>query len=505
MANTIPIAGWVRDEVRFELDRWTKIQDCLYGEKAVKLKTTTYLPMPNPEDLSTENKARYAAYLERAVFYNVTRRTLDGLVGQVFMRNPIVKLPPILEDLTSDVDGAGVSLDQQAKKCLSFTMSYGRSGLLADYPPVDTVTTVADQEEGNIRPTITLYSPWQIINWRTTVVGARKLLSLIVLQEVYTDEDDGFQAVLETRWRVLRLVPTPTGFVYTVEIWETENESPTQTWIPRNSSGQPFAEIPFIFVGSMNNDSELDPPPLIDLATLNIAHYRNSADYEESCYIVGQPTPYFAGLTKTWVDEVLKGKVMLGSRAAVPLPEGGSAGLLQVNTNTMPFEAMQHKERQMVALGAKLVEQRDVQRTFGEAQMEASAETSILATAAKNVATAYTEALEWCAEFAGISETAADTSVIFELNTDFPAARMSPEERAQLVAEWQAGGISYTEMRDHLRKAGVATEDDEKVKTENEKDSMRMSATAIGSNPGNSLTGGTNNNRKAPQQDGKTQ
>ena len=95
----------------------------------------------------------------------------------------------------------------------------------------------------------------------------------------------------------------------------------------------------------------------------------------------------------------LKGEVQLGSRAAVPLPEGGSMGLIQASANSMPKEAMDTKERQMVALGAKLVEQKQVQRTATEAGLENASETSVLASAANNTAEAFRKALKWCMEF----------------------------------------------------------------------------------------------------------
>src|SRR3546814_14860468 len=93
--------------------------------------------------------------------------------------------------------------------------------------------------------------------------------------------------------------------------------------------------------------------------------------------MVGQPTAWFSGLTKDWVEDVFRGRVFLGSRAAIPLPTGGQAGLLQVNPNSMPKEAMDQKERQMVALGAKLITQASVSRTLGEAQIEESSANSI--------------------------------------------------------------------------------------------------------------------------------
>jgi hypothetical protein len=43
-----------------------------------------------------------------------------------------------------DVDGAGVSLDQQSRKALSHTIAYGRAGMLTDYPTTEGPATVKE-------------------------------------------------------------------------------------------------------------------------------------------------------------------------------------------------------------------------------------------------------------------------------------------------------------------------------------------------------------------------
>ena len=52
--------------------------------------------------------------------------------------------------------------------------------------------------------------------------------------------------------------------------------------------------IPFTFIGATNNDHTIDDAPLLPLAELNIGHFRNSADNEESSFVVGQPTLFIA-------------------------------------------------------------------------------------------------------------------------------------------------------------------------------------------------------------------
>ena len=59
---------------------------------------------------------------------------------------------------------------------------------------------------------------------------------------------------------------------------------------PRQSGGAPWKEIPFIIPGSVNNDPCVDPVTLYDLADVNLAHYRNSADFELNLHIHGSGT-----------------------------------------------------------------------------------------------------------------------------------------------------------------------------------------------------------------------
>lgn len=469
----MPNVAFVRKDLKALLPLYKAIRDAIDGEVKIKAGKTKYLPQPNAEDESEENVARYDAYIERAVFYNVTARTLKGLVGQIFIKDPVIENPSLLNIVVEDANGGGVSITQSSKKAVGYVLSHGRAGLFVDYPATEGPATRAQLEAGDIRPTLNLYAPWRVLNWRTTKRGAREILSLVVLSETYVQSDDGFEMKEAEQFRVLRLGKSQDNVqkgidesedVYTVEVWRKEGGKfgISESYQPRDSSGALLKEIPFTFIGSENNDVDIDNPPLYDLASLNIAHYRNSADYEESCFIVGQPTPYFAGLTEEWVKNVMGGTVTLGSRGAVPLPEGGSAGLLQAESNTMPKEAMEHKERQMVALGAKLVEQQTVQRTATEADLEATSENSTLSSSAKNVSAAYKWGLELCAVFVGAPET----GIVFELNTEFDISNMTPQERAQLISEWQAGAISFTEMRENLRKVGVAKLDDDKAKTE---------------------------------------
>jgi hypothetical protein len=182
-----------------------------------------------------------------------------------------------------------------------------------------------DMMSGGAQATITHYDAESIINWRTMKVGSKHVLSLVVLQEVH-EEPDGYGLTCETQYRELALQDG----VYTVRIHRETDAGwvVVEEYTPRNASGAAWTEIPFVFIGAVNNDPAIGPIPMYDLAVLNLAHWRNSADYEESAYLVGQPQPWMSGLDETWRDHMEKSGIYLGSRAPWLLPTSGAAGLL---------------------------------------------------------------------------------------------------------------------------------------------------------------------------------
>lgn len=516
-----PNVEYIRPELRVMIGHYRRILDCINGAKAVKDRGDTYLPRPNAADDSEDNHARYEAYLERAVFYPVTYRTVRALTGQIFLRDPQTTLPTSFEPLKLDANGENVALDQIAELLATHTLSLGRAGLHVDYSTAPQGVSIADRNSGDYRPIILEYPGTEIINWRKAQRGSRMVYTLVVIADEYLLSDDGFETKLGKQYKVLRLVPadyaaqqlaglvSPEDYgdlydnavlqaqssasdVYMIEVWrsnvpETGDYGVAEVYYPKGDDGNFLNEIPFQFVGSEQNDDSVDQPPVEGMAELNLAHYRNSADYEESVFLIGQPTPYVSGVTQEWNEQVLKGVIQLGSRGVIVLPAGGTAGLLQAQPNTLAKEAMDQKERQMVALGAKLVEQREVQRTATEAEMESTADTSILAKIAGNVSNAMEWALKTCCIFTGDDP---DT-VTYTLNKEFDLTKMPADARQQLLLEFEADMITESEMRANLRRGGIATLDDAtfqtqiaKQKAERQEAALALAqATAIATKP----------------------
>ena len=464
--------------------KYDLIRDILEGEFAVKAAGTKYLPVPNDDVLDTSE--RYKAYKLRAVLYNVTHRTVEGLVGQLFLRDPVIEVPDILQHVVKDANAANMTLIQMAKMACNHVVPYGRGGIFTDYSSVNQAASLADLRAGIVRPTINFYKPWHIINWDREKIDSRNLLSFVVLMESKTIKKE-FVIEHKVQYRVLRLIRDEFGELCTkVEVWfKSENGEfeIIESYIICDAKGAPLGEIPFDFTGSDDNDDTIDEPPIFDTASLNMAHYRNSADFEESCFMLGQPTPWVTGLTEHWAKNVLKGEIFLGSRTVIMLGENTAAGLLQVEPNTLAREAMDHKEKQMRALGAKLVQERIIEATATEVELQNASEDSVLTTIGKNVTTVFQKALERAAAYIG--QPIED--IKFKLNDNFDLTTMTAEETrigAELWANFHA--ITTVEMRELLRRSGLASVPDEEylsqiVKDKTLKDQLGMNDTQEGS------------------------
>lgn len=442
-------------------ERWDLVDHVCGGSQTVKAAGTKYLPMPNPTD--DDAKEIYKQYKERAVFLSATTSTLNGMLGLSFKKKPTVLASERLSPVIEDANGDGVTLVQSSRKALSEVLKKGRCGLLADYPATEGATSVREESEQGIRPTISRYDSKSIINWRTKRYGAVTKLSLVVLSETYTVEDE-FTEEEHKQYRQLLLDESG---LYVVRIWR-ENEKGdafevTEEYWPTSGTGQRLNYIPFYFIGAENNDHEIDDAPLYDLATINIAHYRNSADYEEGVFICGQPWVYVTGLDQDWLDKQMGGSIKGGASNANPLPVGGSLGIEQAQPNMVAKEAMDQKEKLMVMLGARLIEEGGAKKTATQAEGDNETNHSVLSLCCENVSAAYTGALMSCAEFMNDS-----SEIRFSLNLDAGVKKVDSQALTALVTTWQQGAYSWTQLIRNLRRMDLVDPDksDEEIKEE---------------------------------------
>jgi len=462
---------------------WKLVRDLMQGESALKKNDLSqvnalkfqnsdailnnqafnrlYLPMPNIDDCSNANLLRYCQYVQRACLFNATRRTEQGMIGMVYQKESLIDMPEKISYLLSDADGSELGLMQQSSEVLADVLETGREGLLVDFPETDGAVTEAEAEEMAIRSSIIIYKAESIVDWQTKKRGAASFLSFVKLVEQNESRDENYSRICQKQFRVLVLesIYDENGVeiqsdVYIQRVYNEAGEMIGES-IPKDAAGKYFEFIPFYFIGSINNRPEINPAPLLDIATVNLHHYRDSADWQESCFLVGQPTPVFAGLSEQWLKQAFAGgQIHLGSRTAIPLPVGGSASLLQASPNSMPEIGMKAKEQQMLALGARLITPSSSTETAEAAYIKHSADASVLKIIIRNINQAYSDALAAVCLFMGVSE-----EPVFKINDDLLASKMTGEELTSLVSAWQSGAISKHILDAKLVKGGLIAAD----------------------------------------------
>lgn len=435
------------NEYDITISKWTAVRDCLSGEDAIKAGRSAYLPYFVPHD-----EARYSQYLTRANFVNVTARTQKGLVGAIFRRAPQIELPAQIEHMLEDYDGSGQSLDQLGKIVSGELLGLGRIGLLSDYPSADPGLSAEDVSAMRLRATIATYRAEDIINWRAKSVGGSLVTTLVVLHETTEIAIDTFDYDVRDRYRVLAL--DDAGY-YFQQVFDDDGVPTGEPIYPRTFEGGMWTEIPFVFAGADNNRPEIDQPPLYDLARVNIAHYRNSADHEESLFIHGQGTLFVSSdLSVEQWKEANPAGIVVGARKGHFLGSNGSATLLQVQANSAVREAMLDKEDTMRALGARLISQKGTNQTAEAARIDASSETSVLNNIANNASEAIESALEYACGFMGGDVD----DVKYKLNTDFFDSSMTAQDVMAMIALEDRRTIGKTDVRAKLRSTGWVAE-----------------------------------------------
>lgn len=427
---------------------WKRCRDTVEGEKAVHAATTTYLPR-----LEGEKDASYNARLYRTPFFNAVWRTVSGLKGMVFRKDPVPTVAKAIEPFLKDIDLAGTPLDVFAQNGFEELLTVGRGGLLNDYPQVTDgkSLTVAESEARGLRSSIQFYPAESIYNWKSTVVNGVKILTLVCLKEKQAVPGDEFSQKEKNVYRILDL--TETGYRQRLfQINEKEEDEQIGDEIYPLMRGKPLSRIPFNFLGVDDVSPNVESPPLIDLVNTNLKHYVVAADYEHGCHLSGLPTLFVIGYKPDVGDEIY-----IGGATAQCLPEVGSeAKYVEVEGNFGALrENLDSKKSEMAVLGAKMLEaQKSSVESSETIKQRSVGEHSQLAAMASIYGMSLSRSLSLMSEWAGSGEEAT-----YELNTDFLPQGLSAPDLLALLAALQAGAISQQTFYKNLQAGEIADSD----------------------------------------------
>ncbi|MBS3648853.1 DUF4055 domain-containing protein [Pseudaminobacter sp. 19-2017] len=444
---TYPV--WAHPEVHYWAETWQMIRDCCLGEQEVKDKQDLYLP---PLDEMTNKE--YLDYLERAVFFNMTGRTVSALTGIVFQRRAKVSgLDKKREAGFKIPSRDNLTFDSFLKKVCRELISMGRYGVLVDMdqkPGVAGVTAF---------PYFTGYKAEDILDWVITKIDGKLVPTEVVLREM-AEKPREFGKAREAQTIVRRLTlewsEERGNWVYSQYVYEVDNiHTDLNTVLPEKitptRNGAPFNRIPFRFFGALENTCEVDRSPLSDIAALNVSHYRSYAQLEHSRHYTAMPV---------WYAQVPAGQsertYRVGSGTVWECAPGEKPGLLEMNGHGLNglIAACEQKEDQISALGGRLMsgKTRAVSESDNSLRLKEGNERSILLNIVFCVNEGMSDLLKLWAHWSGQDKI---DDIEVELNTEFLTDQLGARELRAVYAMYVDGVVPVTVLHHYLQKAEV--------------------------------------------------
>ncbi len=423
------------------LSKRKRMRNFVSGGDAVKAEGVLYL-----SKLGNQKDAEYTAYKERPVCANYTWRTIAGLEGMLFRKAPVVEAPASVLPLLDDVTMSGVSFNDLLEQVAYEELIIGNYGVLVDYPAQSVQgMTAADAAKLNLRPSMQLYKTESIYNWRTAWLNNRCVLAEVRLSEDFAlPVEKEFDAPkIEKRYRVLDLFEGK----YRVRVFRQDKDHPDidellETIFPMmNNRNLDF--IPFYF------EPEVDDPPLIDLVDANLAHYRTDADLSNGLHFTGLPQGCTAGFNFDEASETNIGSSVLWHASDV----NAKAWYMEVAGDFSGLkEKLDRLEQLMAILGARMLSpDKKMAETAEAAQIHRAGEESVLASIAGKISSNMTKALK---TFSAWANAPSDDCKV-ELNREFMAPTMSPQELTALIMAVQSGELSKESLFRKLRQGDV--------------------------------------------------
>jgi hypothetical protein len=429
------------------------VQDVEKGTLALRAAGKRYLPQEEAEDAGD-----YEVKRARAVFFNVFRRTLQGLVGMVFRKPPkfgedvpvavagreAAEEQPGAEGHAENVDLAGCHWTVFAKELFERAMRDGHAFILVDMPPaLPPGATRADEVASGRRPYWVMREKAQAVNWRSETVNGRVRLAQITFKECSLEPDGEFGEKAVVRYRVLN----PGRF----RIYQEVEQNGKKDYVLTDEGLTSLSEIPVAVVYGHKTGFLTSAPPLLDLALLNLTHYQKYADLSTYLHIASRPILWFRGRDKSKKVEAIGPYTFFDvaeQNGEVNFAETTGAALGAAR------EDIRDIQEWMSVFGLSLlVKSSKKPATATEELLDNVAEESPLATAAQSLKDALETALGFHAAYLGEQSGGS-----VELGATVADLTLSPE-KLRILVDAAGSKISLETLWSVMQRAGELPED----------------------------------------------
>ena len=403
----------------WQLSHWKVMQIVLNGNHAMRdTAARDYIPqLPNEDD------ACYQRRLKAGLFSPYTSRLIDAAVGLI-LRKPVTLEggnEEFWKDWWKNVDRQGTDGDEFARRVLRNSIGYGHCSMLVDYPKAEGIRTLADERAAKLAPYLNVVEPWEVLGWRQDARENQGKLQQVRIRETVSIPEGDFGEKLVEQIRVLE----PGNY----RLFQREGRS---EWAEVESGTTSLQDIPLVTTYAQKEAMQVSTPPLLDIAYINLAHYRLQSQHLNALQTAGFPILVLHG----WDDQSPKLQIDVSKALAMP-PEGRVEYVEPANA---AFDAYQTElselENQMSNLGISvLTQQKFAAEAAKKAQLDRIDTNSMLANISQDLEQALQEVVDLAAEYAG------QEAPTVGIPRDFDATRLEGNDVTSVIALFTSGII----------------------------------------------------------------
>jgi hypothetical protein len=297
-----PDAADYQGDLQMLLDCWNGLRGC----------ERQYLPQETKEP-----RQAHAARVKRTTFDNRYKPAIKDYAGilSVFLLNK--DAPKSVNENKNNIDQMGNDLWTFLNEADQMALRDAWCVVLVEFPKKDkSIQSNDDFLQSKRRPYLVIVERQNVINWEYSWVDGKPILSLLVIREIKLERISSYGHKLEIYYRVLtpgmhqvfQLVETERGKYQVIQVDETETT---------------LLQIPAVYYSVESGAPFSATAPLMNLAQLNLEHYRKRSDLSEILHKCNLPVPVRKGLIRGGSTDQPKTPLIIGPNSYIDLPHDG--------------------------------------------------------------------------------------------------------------------------------------------------------------------------------------
>ena len=344
-----------------------------------------------------------------------------------------------------DIDEEGSSLQQLAFEWLCEAIHYGHALAEVIYP-ADDVQTRAD--EIGLRPRWSVYPATKMLGCRSQ--GKRMTRVRLLQHQTESVGEWGERHVEQVM--VYRLE----GSAVTWQVWR-KSEDKEEEWLLHDDGDidlNGLAMLPVVCLYSDRKGRQA-PPPMMEVAHLNIRHYQVSADIDHNCHVAAVPRLMIFGAEPEQLGEI--GSV--DEAVCIPNAEARAEWIAaKIDAFEPNNQRLEQLEIQMTRLGlGAMARQKNVGESAEAKRLDRTQGDSQLSVLAQNLQTCLNACLRIHCAFLGHPP---EQSPTVEVNRDFDLTQLDASMLQALTGVVNAGKLSTETFLGLLKQGEIGLSDE---------------------------------------------